>query len=243
MRSSGKAEKEKNNVPLLETKDPTAVVKKLGLVRKIAFCGAGALVIVLAVMLVIRLSSGKGEKQARKLSEYLGTSVGTAEDKLDIHLKDNSSYSIINRADTFDYVYESEDNVSIDDIKFPEWTVTVIKTPSEKIDSVIYTDYEQLKSDSRGKLLDKRPDLDVYGRSTKIGTVLDEVDADPFRITYEADSTRYEFRYRYELDNGDVQSMALIITADNEGRYFYSTSEELDPFFITSKAPSARSAG
>lgn len=241
---TAKNKQDAGSVPLLETSAPSAspAVNKFKLIRLIVVAVVVLIIILLVVNLLVHFASGKGKKNAEKLAEYLGTSVGTAEDKLDIHLKDNSSYSILNRSDTFDYILEAEDSVNIDDIKFPEWSVTVMKTASEKIDNVIYTDYNYLKKDSRGAKLEKRPDLDVYGRNTRIDTVLDAIGCDPFRISYALDFTKYEFRYYYELDNGDMQSVALTVSADLEGRYFYSTSEELDPFFITSKAPSARSA-
>lgn len=241
---SSKSKQDAGSVPLLETSAPSDMpaVKKIRYIKLILAGVVILLVLLLIINLIIHIASGKGKKNAEKLSEYLGTSVGTAEDKLDIRLKDNSSFAIINKADTFDYILESDDSVNIDDIKFPEWTVTVMKTDSEKIDTVIYTDYKLLKSDSRGEKLDRRPDLDAYGRNTKISTVLDAIGCDPFRISYELGFTKYEFRFYYELDNGDMQSVALTISADLEDRYFYSTSEDLDPFFITSKAPSARSA-
>ena len=245
LRSSPKPKQEAANVPLLETSAPSdtsSVAKKFRLIKFVLAAVVLLLIVLLVINLVIHFASGKGKKNAENLSEYLGTNVGTAEDKLGIHLKDNSSYAIINKSDTFDYILESEDSVSIDDIKFPEWTVTVLKTTSEKIDTVIYTNYRQLKSDSRGEKLERRPDLDAYGRNTKIGTVLDAVGCEPFRISYALDFTKYEYRYYYELDNGDMQSVALVISADLEDRFFYSTSEDLDPFFITSKAPSARSS-
>ena len=239
---SSKNKQGAGNVPLLETSAPSAAAGKFKLIKLIVIAVVALIMILLVVTLLVHFASGKGRKNAESLAEYLGTSVGTAEDKLNLHLKDNSSYTILNRSDTFDYILESEDSVKIDDIKFPEWSVTVLKTSSEKIDTVIYTDYNILKNDSRGEKLEKRPDLDVYGRNTKVSTVLDAIGCDPFRISYELDFTRYEFRYCYELDNGDIQSVALTVSADLDGKYFYSTSEDLDPFFITSKAPSARSA-
>ena len=244
LKTTPKLKQESANVPLLETSAPSAASggSKLKLIKLIVSAAALVAVVLLVITLVLHITSGKGKKSAESISEYLGTNVGTAEEKLDMHFKDDSAFGIINRADTFDYINESEDSVSIDDIKFPEWTVTILKTSSEKIDTVVYTDYNILKKDSRGKKLDRRPDLDAYGRNTKISTVIDAIDCDPFRISYALDGTKYEYRYCYELDNGDLQSMALIITADLEGKYFYSTSEELDPFFITSKTPSSRSA-
>ena len=244
MRSSSGTKSDAGKVPLLETSAPSEApaAGKFRLIKLILIAAVLLLIVLLVINLVVHFASGKGKKNAEKLSEYLGTNVGTAEEKLGMHLKDNSSFAIINKSDTFDYILEAEDSVNIDDIKFPEWTVTVMKTTSEKIDNVIYTNYKLLKSDSRGEKLERRPDLDAYGRNTKIGTVLDAIGCEPFRISYALDFTKYEFRYYYELDNGDMQSVALVVSADLEDKYFYSTSEDLDPFFITSKAPSARSS-
>ncbi|MBR6874038.1 MAG: hypothetical protein IKN17_11100 [Ruminococcus sp.] len=234
---------EAGGVPLLETSAPSKQGGGGLFARiKLIIIGIIALALVLLVItLIIHITRKEGKKTAENLAEYLGVNIATAEDKLEMHMKDNSAYAIINKSDSFDYILESEDEVNIDDIRFPEWTVTAFKTGSEKLETVVFSDYRVLKSDSRGTKLDKRPDLDSYGRNTKISTVLDAIECEPFRITYDLGFTRYEFRYCFEQDNGDIQSVILTVTADLEGRFFYSTSQDLDPFFIASKIPTARS--
>lgn len=232
------------NVPMLETKAKSQSsdggANKFKLIKFSLFGLGAALFVVLIIMLIVHLSTGKGKKQAEKLADLLGTNITAAEKELEIHLKDNSDYNIVNKTDTFDYIYESEDYIGINDVSFPEWSVTVMKTSSEKIDSVEFTDYTVLKKDSRGKQLSRRPDLEKFDKNTKITTVLDEIDSDPFRITYDIYGTKYEYRYYYELDNGDYQSIALTVRADLENRFLMSSSKELEPFFISSKEPSVR---
>ncbi|MBR4622477.1 MAG: zinc ribbon domain-containing protein [Ruminococcus sp.] len=197
--------------------------------------GVILLIVILIIILVVHVASGKGKKTAKNLAEYIGSRVTNAEKDLDIHLKDNSEFAVINKMDTFDYIIESEDKIEIDDTSFPEWTVSVLKTDSEKIEQVIYTDYRVLKSDSRGEKLDKRIDLDKYDKQTKISTILDDIDFDPFRITYDVSFTKYEFRYYYKLDNGDMQSVILCVSADSNDKFIFYTSEDIYPFYYVSE--------
>ena len=230
---TSKKESSSPKISLIDAKagPERAVSKKWTYLR---YCLIGAvvmLIIILIFILVMHLASGKGKKQAQNLAEYIGSKVTNAEKDLDLHLKDNSEFAVINRMDTFDYILESEDSIEINDTSFPEWSVTVIKTESEKIDQVIYTDYRVLKSDSRGKKKDKRIDLDKFDKKTKINTVLDEIDLDPFRITYDASFTKYEYRYFYKLDNGDMQSVILCVSADANEKYIFYTAEDIFPFY------------
>ncbi|MBR1764577.1 MAG: zinc ribbon domain-containing protein [Ruminococcus sp.] len=230
---TSKKDKKQSGLPMIETKaGPERAVSKKWLYLRYGLIGAVVLLIViLIIILILHVASGKGKKQAQNLAEFIGSKVTNAEKDLDIHLKDNSDFAVINKMDTFDYISESEDKIEIADTSFPEWTVTVIKTENEKIEQVIYTDYRVLKGDSRGKKADKRIDLDKYDKKAKISAVLDEIDMDPFRITYDASFTKYEFRYYYKLDNGDMQSVILCVSADSSDKYSFYTSEDIFPFY------------
>lgn len=227
----------------LETSAETAEAPRKGGMLKLALifiCIAA--IVILVLMLIFHVASGKGLKQAQKFAEHIGEKITSVEKELDAHLKDNSSYNIVNKADSFDYIYESEDTVSIDDITFPEWTVGVIKTDSEKIDQVIFTDYRVLKKDSRGVKQDRRLDMSKYDRNTKFSTVTDDIGMDPFRIVYDLNYTKYEYRYYYKLDNGDVQAVVLTVTSDLNNKFLFSTSDDIFPFFVTDSAPTARAS-
>ena len=232
----GTSKKEKKLTPGVSVIDAAAgperaVSKKWQYLRYGLFGAVALLIIILIVILILHVASGKGKKQAKNLAEFIGSKVTNAEKDLDIHLKDNSEFAVINKMDTFDYITESEDRIEIDDTSFPEWTVTVIKNDNEKIEQVVYTDYRILKGDSRGEKTDKRIDLDKFDKKVKISTVLDEIDMDPFRITYDASFTKYEFRYYYKLDNGDMQSVILCVTSDSSDKYSFYTSEDIFPFY------------
>lgn len=232
-----------SNVPRLTTTAGSDAEVAKGKTIKLALIGVCVLVmIILILVLIFHVASGKGLKQAQKFAEHLGEKITSVEKELDAHLKDNSSYTVINKADSFDYIYESEDTVSIDDISFPEWTIGIVKTDAEKIDQVIFTDYRVLKKDSRGIKQDKRIDLSRFEKKTKISTVTDEIDMDPFRITYDLSYTKYEYRYYYKMDNGDIQAVCLTVTSDLNNKYLFYTSDDLFPFFVTDSSQTARAS-
>lgn len=227
-------------VPLLETTAEGAVVNKFKYIKAALAAGAVIIVITLIMVLIFHVASGKGLKQAEKFAGYIGSKVTSAEQELEVHLKDNSAFAAVNKADSFDYIYESESRVEVDDVSFPEWTVTIMRTDTEKIEQVIFTDYRVLKKDSRGKKLDKRVDLDKFEKNEKITNVLDEIDADPFRITYDDLYRKYEYRYYYKLDNGDIQGVILYITCDYNNKYLYYVDEDVFPVVLTGGKLSAR---
>jgi len=229
-------------VPALETKSSSshsatrsssASYDKSRILKTIGITAVGAVIIILVVVLVFHVASGKGQKQAEKLAEYIGNKVASAEKDLEINLKDNSSFSSVNKSDTFDFIYESEDSVKVNDVTFPEWAVTVTKTQSDKIEQVVFTDYRVLKKDARGEKTDKRFDLSKYDRNTKINTVLDDIDIKPFRITYDAAFRKYEYRYYYKLDSGDVQSVILTVNSNSDNKYMYSVSDDIYPIIFS----------
>ncbi|MBR6102693.1 MAG: zinc ribbon domain-containing protein [Ruminococcus sp.] len=229
-----------SNVPLLETKGGGLDSGKFKYIKNAAVVGAIAVIVILVLVLIFHVASGKGLKQAEKFSGYIGSKVSVAEKELEIHLKDSSSFTSVNKADKFDFIYESEDDISVSDVKFPEWTVTILKTDSEKIDQVIFTDYRVLKKDSRGQKTDKRIDLDKYDTSSKMSTVLDDIDIDPFRITYDVSYIKYEFRYYYKLDNGDVQSVILNVVSNIDNKFMYSISDDVYPVELSIAEPAPR---
>lgn len=230
-----------SNVPRLTTSAGGDVDSGKGRAIKLGLIGiCVGVIIILILVLIFHVASGKGLKQAQRFAEHLGEKITNVEKELDAHLKDNSSYNIVNKSDSFDYIYESEDSVSIDDVTFPEWAIGIIKTDSEKIEQVIFTDYRVLKKDSRGEKQDRRLDLSRYDRKTKLSTVTDDLDMDPFRIVYDLNYTKYEYRYYYKLDNGDVQAVCLTVAADLNNKFIFATSEDIFPFFVTDSAPNAR---
>lgn len=187
------------------------------------------LILVLIILLVSHISGDKGNKTALELKEYIGRSVSNAETDVEIHLKDESAFRGVNTALAFDYVYEAEEELEINDITYPEWTVTVILDKSEKIESVVYTDFTTVEDDLRGDKKEKSVSLDKFDKGAKYNTVTDEIDCDPYRITYNKENTSYMYKYYYITDNGDAQQVVLNVVFDDENKFLYYSSELVYP--------------
>ena len=200
---------------------------------KLVFVIAAALIVAALIwILAVQITSGKGEKAAARTAEFIGSSLSSAEDELDIHFRDNSTFSIINNAAVFDYIYESDDKVQIDGAAYPEWTVTVMKSPSDYIETVEYTAYTVLKKDSRGKKTDERISLDKFNKGDKFSAVREDIDLDPYRITYAAGTVSYHYLYHYTDPAGDSRCTELIAVFDDNNKYLYYTSVDIYPQFI-----------
>lgn len=193
------------------------------------FVVALVLIIVLLIVFISHISGEKGNKAALELKEYLGNTVSNAQSDSDIHLKDSSSFRGINTALAFDFVYESEDEIKINDIAYPEWAVTVSLNKNEKIESVTYTDFTSIEEDMRGEKKDRALNLDKFDKGAKYNTVTDEIDCDPYSITYKEDLTSYRYKYYYTVDNGDAQQVILTAVFDSDNKFLYYSSELVYP--------------
>ena len=198
-------------------------------IRIALLAALAVLLVVLIWVLAVRLSADEGEKRALEAAEFVGQPITAAEEDMEIHFKDNSDFSILNNAAVFDYIYESEDNLEIEDIVYPEWTVTVLKDSSDNIETVTYTNYKQLESDSRGEKLDSRINLDSFNRGARYSSVSDAVGLDPYKIVYGEDSISYIYKYYYTAADGNAQSVVLTVVFDSDSEYLYYTSVNVYP--------------
>ena len=187
------------------------------------------IVVVLIIALVIHFSGNKGNKIAAEFAECISYTSAQAQDETGYHLKGDSAFRIINKAVSFDGIYESEEEVRIDDISYPEWAVTVNMNQSNKIESVVYTDFESIKKDSRGEEKDKLINLEKFDKGTKFSTVSDEIDMDPYSITYKAENITYVYKYYYMTDYGDAQTVVLSVTFDEDNEFLYESAEFVYP--------------
>lgn len=190
---------------------------------------AAVLVIVLLIILIAHLSVGEGEKTALKFAECIGSELNEAENDTGIHMKEDSAFRGVNNALTFDYIRESESKTTIDDIAYPEWAVTVDLDKDNKIEKVTYTDLESLKDDSRGKKKDKYISLDKFDKGAKFNTVSDEINMDPYSITYKNENTTYVYKYYYATDSGDAQPIVLSVTFDEDNKFLYDSVKQVYP--------------
>ncbi len=229
-------EKESDGLELVSEPSPRSFgavsSKNEGKLKLVFFAVALVLIVILAIILFTQIFAEKGNKTAASVSEFIGKSIGKAENEIDIHFKDSSSFQVLNNASVFDYIYESEDSIDLDGVQFPKWSVCVMKDSSDKIETVTYTDYRVLKKDSRGSKLKKRVNLDKFDKGEKFSSVSDEIDADPYRIIYSKKYVSYVYRYYYENSNSDLQTVTLTVTCDTDGKYLYYTAVDEYPDFV-----------
>ncbi len=193
------------------------------------FVCAAAIVVILIVVLVSVLSS-KGEGYAEDAADNIGRSVDVLNDSDEVHYKDESDYYGVNSAISFDYVFESEDDITADGISYPEWAVFLTMSDDEFITDVVYTDFTVIKKDMRGQRRDSVVNLDSYSKGAKRSTVLKSVNLDPYSITYsQSGIVSYCFKYYYERDNGDEQAAITRVAFSEDGEYQYYTTELLIP--------------
>ena len=213
------------------SKNLKTVTKKTNMktVRIVMATVIALLVLLLIIVLIVNAAGNKGNKIAGEFSECIGYLSADAEKETGYHLKSNSAFRIVNKAVAFDGIYESEDEVRIDDISYPEWAVTVNLNESKKIESVTYTDFESIKKDSRGKEKDKIINLEKFDKGTKYNTVVDEIDLDPYSITYKDENTTYVYKYYYMTDYDDAQTVVLSVTFDEDNKFLYESAEYVYP--------------
>ncbi|MGN0601394.1 MAG: zinc ribbon domain-containing protein [Oscillospiraceae bacterium] len=210
----------------LKTVTKKATGKKTKVILSVA---AVILIIALVIVLAVHLTGDKGNKIAGEFAEFIGSPLSQAENDTGYHLKSDSAFRSVNKVIAFDEIYESEDEVRIDDISYPQWAVTVNLNQSNKIDSVVYTDFKSIKSDSRGEKKDKLINLEKFDKGTKFNTVADEIDLDPYSITYKSGNTTYVYKYYYETDYGDAQTVVLSVTFDSDDKFLYDSAEYVYP--------------
>ena len=215
--------KKKDAKENLENVKKKALSKKAKIVYIIASI---VLIALLIILLIVHISGEKGNKIASEYAEYIGENISDAEKETEYSLKKESFYKCLNSAKKFDKIFESEDKITIDDISLPEWSVMVNCDDSKKIDNVVYTDFTQIKSDFRGEKKDKLISLERFDKGVKFNTIADEIDLEPYSITYKKGSSTYVYKYYYMTDYGDAQAVMLSVVFDYDNKYV-SSSEDL----------------
>lgn len=207
-------------------------IDKAGLISKLKIVGVVAgfvAVIVLIITLIVTALSGEGIKTAEELSEYIGESMFDALNESNIKVADESKYTAVNNAMKFDYLIESEDSVKVDGVNFPEWVVTICLNEDEEIVTVTHTDFTVCKKNHKGQEADSEINLDNVKKNLKYKKVLDEIDLDPYSVTYENAFVTYTYKYYYEDEAENEQAVRLTVTYNKDMEYQYYNSTPVYP--------------
>ncbi|MBP3272891.1 MAG: zinc ribbon domain-containing protein [Ruminococcus sp.] len=210
---------------LTDDTEASPLLKKIKIAAAVT---AAVLIVVLAVIVVLSIRSGKGERYAQDASEFIGKGVAALNDSGDRYYGDNSAYNGVNTAVKFDCITESDKHVTVQGVKYPAWAVTLKLSSVQFITDVTYTDFSLLKKDIRGVKADGLVSLERFHEGDKQSSVLKEIDMDPYSIPYsQSGITTYTYKYYFKQDNGDEQAVILRASFDEDGKYKYSTTELL----------------
>ncbi|WP_295154029.1 zinc ribbon domain-containing protein [uncultured Ruminococcus sp.] len=191
----------------------------LHLIKLIAIAVVSLLIIVLAVVLIVQSVRAKGEKYARKASDFIGADFEIASKKLDFKIKQESGYKGLTAVIDYKYIAESDDEVRVDGVTYPEWAIIFNTDESDRITEVRYCDFKRIKGDIKGEKKEHNVNLDKFNPGTDKSSVEKELDMDYYSVSYTKDGEAYIYRYWYENDSGDEQPVVLTVYYNTEGKF------------------------
>ena len=227
-----KEKKEKHNRDIFDNPNPTdedfdskpkkklkeRLAGRLG--KAIIITAAIIAIIVIVILIILHLSSSKGIRTAKSISKYMGESVKTVEKKLDISIKKESTYEVLQNGVEFDYIYEDKDKtIKADGITFPTWAVFIKTNDQGDINYIRYTDFQIIKDNMRGEKKKAPISLDKFDKGSGMGSVEDEIDMEPYSVIYKVTGTQYVYKYHYTNDSGDDQGVILTVNYDKDDKY------------------------
>ncbi len=184
---------------------------------------------VLVIVLVVGMISNKGEKTAKELKSYIGdTLVNTINDS-GISLSPESKFRVVNQSAGFDYLVESEDDVKVDGVHYPEWLVTLNLNNVERVVDVTFYNFEALDNNARGPKLKSTLSLKGVKDGTDYDKVKDLIDIDPYSVKYESNQITFTYKYYYKNASGDMQAMKFVVIYDDKLNYQSSENVEVNP--------------
>ena len=184
-----------------------------------------ALVIVI-VFIINKVDNNTGINLSEDIKEYIDSPVKTAINETDAYFADESDFDAVNFLTDFDYVIEDDKDVQIDGVSYPVWAIFVSVNDDDEITSVTYTDFKVLKKNDKGIKTDKEINLDKFTSGEKYRKLANEIDINPFSITYENSKVIYTYKYYFENDFHDEQAMSLeVVYSVDDMTYVYSTSQ------------------
>ncbi|SFB79074.1 zinc ribbon domain-containing protein [Ruminococcus albus] len=195
--------------------------------KLIAIVVLSLLIIILAIVLVVTSMSSKGEKYAKKAADYIGADYEIASKKFDFKIKQESGYKGLTAVIDYNYVAESDTEVRIDGVTYPEWAVIINTDDENRITEVRYCNFKSIKSDIKGVKKEHNINLDKFNPGTDKSTVDKELDMDYYSVSYTKDGEAYIYRYWYENDSGDEQPVVLTVYYDTKGKLKVYTPQML----------------
>ena len=177
-------------------------------------------IIVFVIFIILHLSSSKGLRTARSISKFIGETTKVCENKLEISLKQESSFDVLNNAVDFDRVYEDkEKTVNADGITYPAWAVFIKTDSMGNILTVRLADFQTIEKNLQGEKKKAPINLEKFDKDATMASVQDEINLDPYSITYNSIGAKYVYKYHYTKANGDNQAVILTVKFTAKGKF------------------------
>jgi uncharacterized protein YoxC len=202
---------------------------------------AGGIIAVIAVVVValfIVSSLKKSEGQRIFDNVPLGRTVDIVEKDTGVAFEVYSAYDVLADISSYSYVKESEESVSVEGIRLPEWAVMLSKNTQNNINKVSYYDFAALKSSWMGEKRAEQVDQSTIEYGMKIADVKKLLGLSPYVMIAMLDNNTTECIFRYNIADEDgntkVYSLSVFVDdADETVKDVSETEKDYISFFLS----------
>jgi hypothetical protein len=214
-------------------------INRHNLVRKLRIAGAAAAVIVLAIAVIIIITSLRAS-EGRKLFESipLGRDIQIVNSETETDFYRTAVNKIMNEIGTFSYIYESEEMITVDGIKLPEFAILLSADSAGKIYKVTFYDFAALGKSWKGERKSALPDTEAVEYGSKISDAQKILGLSPYAIVSTLDDNTQKLIYRThaedEFGNTCVYNINLFVNeADETVKDISVTESEYVAFYFS----------
>jgi hypothetical protein len=178
------------------------------LIKKLKIAGVAAAVLasaVLVIVIVTSLRTSEGMRIADKVP--LGRNIEIVNSDTGVYFERYSKNAIMSEIGTFSYIYESEESVTVDGIKLPEWAVMLSANTSGNIYKSTYYDFSVLGKSWKGSKKSALPDTEAIEYGSKVSEAQKILGLRPYAVVTTLDDNTQKLIYRThaEDENGNVR--------------------------------------
>ncbi|MDR0992740.1 MAG: zinc ribbon domain-containing protein [Ruminococcus sp.] len=178
------------------------------LIKKLKIAGVAAAVLAVAVGIIVVVSSLR-TSEGRKIADNvpLGRNIEIVNSDTGVMFDRYSRNTIMPEIGTFSYIYESEENLSVDGIKLPEWAVMISANTSGNIYKKTYYDFTVLGNSWKGTKKSAAPDTETIEYGSRVSDAQKILGLKPYAVVTTLDDNTQKLIYRThaEDENGNVR--------------------------------------
>jgi hypothetical protein len=178
------------------------------LIKKLKIAGAAAAVLAVAVLIIV-IVTGLRTSEGRRIADSvpLGRNIEIVNSNTGVTFDRYSRNAIMTEIGTFSYIYESEEDLTVDGIKLPEWAVMLSANTSGNIYKSTYFDFTELGNSWKGTRLSAVPDTEAIEYGSKVSDAQKILGLRPYAIVTTLDDNTEKLIYRAhaEDENGNIR--------------------------------------